>query len=92
MSKVRLYGFLAQEFGKEEVNLKTKGKTPKKILRAIEKKIDTNLFEKGGVIPTLLVLINGREYRSLGLLDTKLDGEEEVKLIPTFHGGKSYCM
>lgn len=88
MSTIKVYGFLAEKIEGREVEIEIEGKKVKELLREIEGKIDVNLFENGKVLPTLLVLINGREYKSLGLLDKELEGNEEIKLVPTFHGGK----
>lgn len=87
MNTIKVYGFLAEKIEGREIEIETEGKKVEELLREIEGKIDVKLFENGEVLPTLLVLINGREYKSLGLLDEELEGNEEIKLVPTFHGG-----
>lgn len=87
MATIKLYGFLAAEHGSRTMSVEIEGKTVRELLKEIEQKVDVVLFENGKVIPTLLILVNGKEYRSLGLLEEELDGAEEVKIVPTFHGG-----
>ncbi len=87
MTTIKLFGFLAAEYGSKTMSVEIEGKTVRELLEEIEQKANVDLFENGKVIPTLLILVNGREYRSLGLLEEQLEGGEEVKVVPTFHGG-----
>lgn len=87
MNTIKVYGFLAEKTEDNKIRMKISGKRVREILYEIEERLGVELFEKGEIIPTLLVLIDGREYKSLGLLDKRLEGNEKMKLVPTFHGG-----
>jgi len=90
MGKVILYGELARKAGVREIIITTTGKTVLEIISEIAEKFDLRdmLFKNDKIRPLYLILIDGRDYLSLGLLNEKLDAEKEIRLVPTFHGGK----
>ncbi|MHA1615774.1 MAG: hypothetical protein ACTSX9_00445 [Candidatus Njordarchaeales archaeon] len=92
MGKLILYGDLAQRVGKKEVEISTRGKKVIDILREFARKYNVQdlLFKNDKLRPLYLILIDGRDYYSLGLLNTILDDEKEIRIIPTFHGGTRF--
>jgi len=89
LGKIIVYGEIAQRIGKREIEITTKGKTVIGILREFAEKYNVKdlIFRDNKVRPIYLILINGRDYFSLGLLNERLEDEVEIKLVPTFHGG-----
>lgn len=91
MGKVVLYGELARRAGTREINVDTTGRTVLEILFSIAEQYNIKdlLFEKGKVRPFYLILIDGKDFLTLGLLNKQIEEEKEIKVIPVFHGGKS---
>ncbi len=89
MGKVILYGILAERAGVKEIEIKTNGRTPNDILKEISEKYNLSdlIFKEGKVRPIYLVMIDGQDHLSLGLMGKKIDGEKEVRIIPIYHGG-----
>ena len=89
MGRVILYGELARRAGVREVEIGTSNRTVLEIIKEIAEKynIADLLFMDSKIRPFYLILIDGRDYLSLGLLNKKLEKEKEIRIIPTFHGG-----
>jgi len=89
MGKIILYGELARRAGTREINIQTSGRTLLELLHEISKKygLEDILFRKNKVRPIFLIVIDNKDYLSLGLLNTKIKGEKTIKIIPTVHGG-----
>ncbi|MHA1676329.1 MAG: MoaD/ThiS family protein [Candidatus Njordarchaeales archaeon] len=90
MGKVILKGELAIRADAKEIEVETKGRRVVDILKDIADRY--NLWDfifknKTKVRPYLLIMIDGRDYLSLGKLNEVLEDEKEIKIIPTFHGG-----
>jgi len=89
MGKVILYGILAERAGTKEIEVDTDGRTPDEILREISERYNLNelLYKEGKIRPIYLVMIDGRDHLSLGLMNRKIEGEKEIRVIPIYHGG-----
>ena len=92
MGKLILYGELARRIGRREIKISTRGKRVIDILKEFAEKYNVVdlLFKDNKIRPLYLILIDGRDYYSLGLLNTTLDEEKEIRIIPTFHGGNFF--
>ncbi len=89
LGKVILYGILAERAGVKEVEVKTDGKAPIDVIREVAEKYNIRevLLKEGKVRPLFLVMIDGRDHLSLGLMGKPIDGEKEIRIIPIYHGG-----
>ena len=90
MVRLRLYGEIAYRLKVREVELKGAGKKVIDVLREFAERYGVKdlLFRDDKVRPEYLILIEGRDYRSLGLLGKVIECEDvEIKIVPTFHGG-----
>ena len=89
MGKVILYGILAERAGSKEIEISTNGKTPLSILEEVANRYNLKdlIFKDKKVRPIYLVMIDGKDYLSLGLLNKPIEGEKEIRLIPVYHGG-----
>ncbi len=90
MGKIILYGELARRAGVKEIGVETSGKTLLELLRYISKKygIENLIFSsKNKVRPIYLVIVDNKDYLTLGFLNKRLEGEKIIKIIPTVHGG-----
>ncbi len=90
LGKVILYGILAERAGVKEIEVKTDGRTPIDIIREVAEKYNIKdvLLKEGKVRPLFLVMIDGRDHLSLGLMGKPIDGEKEIRIIPIYHGGR----
>ena len=89
MGKVVLYGILHERAGVKEIEVKTSGRKVIDIIKDISNRynLDEILFKEGKIRPVFLIMIDGQDYLSLGLIEKVLDGEKEIKIIPVYHGG-----
>jgi len=89
MGKVILYGILAERAGVKEIEIETNDRTPNDILKEISERYNLNelLFKEGKIRPIYLVMIDGQDHLSLGLMGKKISGEKEIRIIPIYHGG-----
>ncbi|MGQ4891745.1 MAG: MoaD/ThiS family protein [Candidatus Njordarchaeia archaeon] len=89
MGKIILYGILAERAGNKEIEINTDGRTPLEILEEVASRYNLKdlIFKDKKVRPIYLVMIDGRDYLSLGLLNKPMEGEKEIRLIPVYHGG-----
>ena len=90
LGKVILYGILAERAGVKEVEVKTDGRTPIDVIREVAEKYNIKdvLLKEGKVRPLFLVMIDGRDHLSLGLMGKPIEGEKEIRIIPIYHGGR----
>ncbi len=89
MGKIILYGELARRAGVKEIDIETSGKTLLELLHEISRKYGLRdiIFRKNRVRPIFLIIIDNKDYLSLGLLNVKIEGDKVIKIIPTVHGG-----
>lgn len=89
IGKIILYGELARRAGVKEVEVKTAGRTLLEILKVIARKygLEELLFAKKKVRPIYLIIVDNKDYLSLGLINTRFENEKVIKIIPVVHGG-----
>lgn len=89
LGKLILYGILSERAGKKEIEISTDGRTPREILLEAAEKYNLKdlIFKDKKIRPIYLIMIDGKDYLSLGMVDKPLDGEKEIRLIPVYHGG-----
>lgn len=90
MGKVILYGILAERAGIKEIEVKTSERTLEEVLKEVSDKYNLKelLFREGKIRPIYLIMVDGKDYLSLGLLKSKLEDEKEIRVIPIYHGGQ----
>lgn len=86
MARVVLYGRLRVAAGVREVEVDVRGRRLIDVLRDVAKRlgIERELFEDGELKPYIIVIVDGREATSLGLLDEPLDDAREIRVVPLF--------
>jgi len=90
MGKIILYGILLERAGVKEIEIETKGKKLIDIIKKIADQYNLKelLFKQGKVRPIYLIMVDGQDYLSLGLLNKEFEEEKEIRIIPVYHGGK----
>ena len=91
MIEARLYATLRAIAGSKTVTLE---RQPDSVGAALEELIDRFpdlreglLSEEGEVRPFVAVMVNGRDIRHLGGLDTPLEGDATLDIFPPVAGG-----
>ena len=91
---LKLYGVFRSAAGTDAVDLDLSG--PPTVRVAIDELVSRPNFaevkrlifgEASDPRPNALILLAGREIGALGGLDTKLNGDDELSLLPIAHGG-----
>ncbi|MCR8433657.1 MAG: MoaD/ThiS family protein [Crenarchaeota archaeon] len=88
MVTVIFYGDIKQRAGTEKVEIR--GNRPLiEILTEISERFNAKdlIFREGRVRGELLIIVNGSDWNSLGLLDKPVGDDATVKLVPIWHGG-----
>ena len=88
MARIRLIATLKEEAGAEELRINGGGKL-RDILAEARRRIDALkrvIGEDGEPAPTILVLVDGVDYRLLGK-ELMVDEDTEITIIPVIHGG-----
>lgn len=92
--KVRSFGVLRKHFGKSSLSLRmesrtTVGEVLHKLSTIFPRDFQRNVtyFDLEDLRPNALVLVNGKEINTLNGLETVLDNNDEIVLIPVSHGG-----
>lgn len=88
--KIEFLGPLRAVVGKRFVELNLEGRI--KLVDLFDR-LDAELRkhvvdESGKPVPGVLVLVNGVDVRFLSWLETEVDEDDTVTLIPSIHGGK----
>jgi len=91
--KVRLLGSFRGLSGKSELSLKLEQATVKNVIQTLAKSLSTEARrmlidpELNDPRPNALILLNGKEINVLNGLETQVEEDDEVTLIPISHGG-----
>ncbi len=89
MVTVILYGDLKRRAGVEKFEIDGRGRTLMEILKEVSERFNIGnlIFREGKVRGELLILVNGADWNSLGLLGRPVKENATIKLIPVWHGG-----
>jgi len=91
--KVRLLGVFRGFYGKSQLSLKPEEPTVRKVIQTLAKSLSTEARrllidpELNDPRPNALILVNGKEISVLKGLETEINEDDEVTLIPISHGG-----
>ena len=92
--KVKFMGDIVSAFGKREIELPMPGGSNlddllKHLCNSYGETFSNSVFNAaGGLLPNLVVFVNGEDIKSLKGLETPIsDGEVEVVVLPIFEGG-----
>ncbi len=87
--KIELLGPLRLVAGKKEYTIRLEGKIRLvEVLKMVDEKIKPYIMdESGNIQPGILVLVNGEDVRFSTWLDTVVDDDDTITLIPSIHGG-----
>ena len=89
---IKFFGGFKEAYGKNIINLKPK----KQSLREVIRKVTEQSYELKKILidseldnpePNAVILVNGVSINLLNGLDTEVDGESEIVLLPVTHGG-----
>ena len=89
MVTVILYGDLKRRSGTDKLEIGIDEKPLIEILKQISERLGISnlIFREGKVRGELLILVDGADWNSLGLLDKPVKNDSTIKLIPIWHGG-----
>lgn len=92
--KVKLMGDIAGVFGKRELDLAfPRGASVGQLLKSLCDRYGESFSKEvfnaaGGLMPTLVIFINGEDIKELKGLDTPISGSKvEIVVLPIFEGG-----
>lgn len=92
--KVKLMGDIAGVFGRRELELPfPRGASVGQLLKSLGDRYGESFTKEvfnaaGGLMPTLVIFVNGEDIKELRGLDTPISGSKvEVVVLPIFEGG-----
>lgn len=92
--KVKLMGDIAGVFGRREMELSfPRGASVGQLLKSLGDRYGESFTKEvfnaaGGLMPTLVIFVNGEDIKELRGLDTPISGSKvEVVVLPIFEGG-----
>lgn len=89
MLRVELLGPLRAIVGKKFIDIELKGPVKlREVFMLFDEEVRRMIMDDAGrPQPGLLILVNGVDVRYLTWLDTVVDEDDVVTLIPSIHGG-----
>ncbi|MCS7137701.1 MAG: MoaD/ThiS family protein [Candidatus Caldarchaeum sp.] len=87
--RVELLGPLRSAVGVKEITLRVEGRRRlREVIALLDEKIRRHVVDESGAPqPGILVLVNGEDVRYFSWLDTEVDDDDTLTLIPSIHGG-----